>query len=38
MLPTVQAGRRIKIDVRDFPGGTAVKNPPANAGGHAFAP
>ena len=26
------------MQYRDFPGGTVVKNPPANAGGHGFKP
>ena len=29
----------VKIyQIRDFPGGTVVKNPPTNAGGHRFDP
>ena len=27
-----------KCLLRDFPGGTVVRNPPANAGGHGFEP
>ena len=27
-----------QIKHRDFPGGSVVKNPPANAGGHGFEP
>ena len=28
----------LKCSYWDFPGGTVVKNPPANAGGHGFEP
>ena len=34
----LERGLIINSGVRDFPGGSVVKNPPANAGGHGFSP